>query len=70
MDMVLNIPGCIEKIALAIFGRCLVPEITFTRQFLKTEYSAKVVQVVQEELRKAKDPVLPVYVALLGGVRT
>ena len=34
LQMVWYIPGCIEKLALLLFGRCLVPQILFQRQFL------------------------------------
>ena len=73
LAMVWYIPGCIEKIAMAFFGRCLVPRIPFTRQFLK-DYSLRILKEVREteeqEQEKPNKCVPSVHVALLGGVRT
>ena len=62
-QMIWAIPGCIEKFALCLFGRCLVPTIPFKRQFLRRE-----AMLVLEDVRKAVGENIPV--ALLGGVRT
>jgi 2,4-dienoyl-CoA reductase-like NADH-dependent reductase (Old Yellow Enzyme family) len=69
-DMVLHMPGCIKKIAMAFFGRCLVPRIPFTKQFLR-QYSLRVLNVVKAERVKQKDKrETPIHVVLLGGVRS
>ena len=54
-DMVCAIPGVVEKIALALFGKWLVPHVPFKRQFLRDEAT--------QILRSVKCPV-----ALLGAV--
>ena len=75
LAMVWYIPGCIEKIAMAFFGRCLVPRIPFRRQFLK-DFSLRILKEVREtEEQEQEKPntskrVSSVHVALLGGVRT
>ena len=57
-EMVWAIPGVVEKIALALFGRWLVPTVPFQRQFLR------------EDAVRVLDSVENVPVALLGGVRS
>ena len=57
-NMVWAIPGVVEKIALALFGKWLVPHVPFERQFLRKE-AVRVLESVDK-----------VHVALLGGVRT
>ena len=59
LQMVWYIPGCIEKLALLLFGRCLVPQILFQRQFLFQD-GIEILKIV-----KGKIPI-----CLLGGVRT
>lgn len=57
-DMVWAIPGLVEKLALLLFGTCLVPKVPFNRQFLRSEALAILKSVKR------------IPVALLGGVRT
>lgn len=57
-SMIRAIPGMVEKLALLLFGKCLVPFVPFQRKFL------------QEEAEAILKSVKSAHVALLGGVRT